>query len=234
MDSNYNDDYYGNDENLYSSALNQNTKNDPGAISIPKKLRKIPIWKIDENSEIPEMPQVVVEMPNDPHYNKLLKEQDDLIAKHQKSINDIKAKIEIERYGNNPERTKLLDDRKKLGDILKPFTDELYTLNEKLYPVKDDMTYYRNEKDLLQREIDFKDMNKLNAEIRRIQEKIGFSSMTMTEEKRTIALKAKLEGQRPKVEKYKELSDALDKLYKDNDESLKRQKVKLPITKFRN
>lgn len=49
--------------------------------------------------------------------------------------------------------------------------------------------------------------------------------MSMTEEKKTISHKTKLEGQRSKVQRFKEISEELDKLYKTHEPSLKKQKV---------
>jgi len=161
----YYDDYYSNEENLYSNAFHTDTKQDSGATTFPKKIRRIPLHKLTETDEIPEMPQVVVEKPNDAHYTKLIKEVEDTVAKHYKSIEEINLKIENEKYGNNPERTSLFEQRKKLVDVLKPTNDELFELNHKMNPVKDDMSYYRGERESIQKEIDFKDITKLNKEI---------------------------------------------------------------------
>lgn len=157
-----NNDYYGYDD-YYTQAVN--TKNDAGSTTISSKQTRIPLYKVKEDTEIPPMPEKI-DKPNDSHYEKLIAEVETQITKHKKSIEEINVKIENERYGNNPERTNLTEQRRKLVESIKPINEQLFKLQEELYPVRGDIDYYKGEKEALAKEIDYKDLNRLNNEIR--------------------------------------------------------------------
>jgi hypothetical protein len=85
-------EYYDDDADYYyNSALKLNTKDgkkfflDAGATRFKGR---IPIYKLklEDESEIPEKPKDILVEPNRKHYDKLIKEVEDQITHHQKSI----------------------------------------------------------------------------------------------------------------------------------------------------
>ena len=159
-------DAYVNDDDYFVTALHgKSTKTDDGSTKFNKKVRRVPIHKITETDEIPEMP-VSMDKPNDNHYTKLIKEIDDSITKHQKSIEGVREQIETEKYGANPERKSLLDQRSKLIEVLKPMNEEINVLNKELNPVKNDINWYKTERDNIYKDVPFKDLDRLNNEIK--------------------------------------------------------------------
>ncbi len=92
-------EYYEDDADYYyNSALKLNTKDgkkieiinkmfiDAGATRFNKG--RIPIYKLklEDETEIPEKPKDILIEPNRKHYDKLIKEVEDQINHHQKSI----------------------------------------------------------------------------------------------------------------------------------------------------
>jgi len=166
MDSNTNE-YHDEYEDYFTSALQgKNTKTDPGSTQTSKKQRRIPIHKLTEEDEIPEMPEIALEKPNDSHYQKLIKECDDAITKHQKSIDELKDQIDTEKFGNNPERKTLLNNKFKLIEELKPLTEQINILNKELQPFHEDLHKLKDDRDSLLKEITYKDADRLENEIK--------------------------------------------------------------------
>ncbi len=167
MDTNVSEylDDYANDDYFTSALQGKNTKHDPGSTQTSQKQRRIPVHKLTEDSELPEMPEVPIDKPNDSHYKKLLKEIDDDIVKHQKSIEELKDQIDTEKFGNNPERKNLLTSKFKLIEELRPLTEQINALNKELQPFHDELHRFKAEKDSLLKEITFKDIDRLNKEI---------------------------------------------------------------------
>jgi chromosome segregation ATPase len=179
---------------------------------------KIPFHKltIEDEENIPERPKDLVEKPNDKHYEKEIKAIDDKINKHRENIEGLKKKINEERNGNNPDRERLKKERDELNKQLEPIQAEIEQRLEKLSGPEEQKKKLKAEKDSLQKEIDIFDVKIIDLEIKSIQEKLGFSSLNMSEEKKLIDKKNRLETQRPKVSKFSTIKDKLDALYKAN------------------
>jgi hypothetical protein len=77
----------------------------------------------------------------------------------------------------------------------------------------------RAQKDSLAKEVDFTKLEVLNAEIRSIQQKLGFSTLSVSEEKKLIEKKTKLEEQKPKVLKLNEMNAQIKELNNSNSDN---------------
>jgi chromosome segregation ATPase len=179
---------------------------------------KIPFHKltIDDEDSIPERPKDIIEKPNDKHYEKEIKALDEKINKHRDNIEGLKKKIKEERDGNNPDRERLKKEREELNKLLEPIDADIKQRLDKLSGPEGEKKKLKAEKDNLQKEIDIFDVKIINQEIKSIQEKLGFSSLNISEEKKLIDRKNRLEAQKPKVAKYSQIKDKLDALYKAN------------------
>lgn len=83
----------------------------------------------------------------------------------------------------------------------------------------------RSQKDALQKEVDFSDIRQIDAEIKSIQNKLGFSSLNMGEEKKLIDRKNRLDTQRPKVAKLSEIKTKLNQINESNKAAYDKLKV---------
>jgi len=180
--------------------------------------------RLTEEDKIPDMP-TKLEKPLDLQFEKQIKEYEQEILNKQKKISEIKEKIDAEKFGANPERKNLLDKKNKLIEAIRPLNHEIKSLDLELHQVKNDINWYKNEKDHLKKEIENWSLEQLLSEIKHLKEKIGFAQMSVTEEKKTIERKLKLEAMIPKVKKFKEYNDALNQIYKENNESLTKIKT---------
>lgn len=162
--------------------------------------RRKPLKYITAEDEIPELPKNVLAKPNDADFEKQIKEIEEKIQKHYQSIEELNEQMKKEKYGNNPELDKLFEERKALSEQMKQLKEVTDEKNKKLDKnASAKIKHLRNEKDLLQREVETDNIVRLNAEIKSIQEKLGFAALTATEEKKLIEKKNKLEAMRPKV-----------------------------------
>ena len=73
------------------------------------------------------------------------------------------------------------------------------------------------QKESLQKELEVYKVEHLNAEIKAIQNKLGFGSITVSEEKKLIDRKLRLEEQKPKVEKFAAAQAKIKKIHDSND-----------------
>jgi uncharacterized coiled-coil DUF342 family protein len=198
-----------------SSKDRKNTKNDAGAT----RFRKIPLHKIDLDSEIPEEPQEKHDKPNDSHYEKELAKIDQEIKNHEKSIDEIKAKIRAERTGNKPGTEDLITKVKELNEKIKEINAQVTDLeNTSKGPVELEKKY-KEKRDKLEKEIDVKNYDKLMSEIRFYQEQLGFGTLSASEEKKIMDKKSRLETQVGSTKAYQETKDKLKSL-KDANKDL--------------
>jgi hypothetical protein len=100
---------------------------------------------------------------------------------------------------------------------LEPINLDIKQRLDKLSGPEAEKKKLKNEKDALQKEVDmFFDIKAIDREIKSIQEKLGFSSLNISEEKKLIDKKNRLEALKPKVAKFSKIKDKLDALYKAN------------------
>ena len=83
-----------------------------------------------------------------------------------KSIDELKDQIDTEKFGNNPERKNLLANKSKFWEELKPLNEQIIALNKELQPFHDELHRLKDEKEMLLKEITYKDAGKLNDEIK--------------------------------------------------------------------
>jgi chromosome segregation ATPase len=219
-------DYY------FNNALKVNNKQgkyinniDPGAVR--SRPGRIPLSKItvEDEEKIPEKPKDILEKPNDKHYEKSLKELDEKLKKHFDSIKNLKEQIKAEKYGNTPEREKLLKEKADLKPKADELSKEIQKLDKELAKPEAERKTLRSQKDLLQKEVDFTDIKQIDAEIKSIQNKLGFSSLNMSEEKKLIDRKNKLDIQKPKVAKLSEIKSKLNEISSSNKSGFDKLKV---------
>ncbi len=73
------------------------------------------------------------------------------------------------------------------------------------------------QKENLQKELEVYKVDALNAEIKAIQHKLGFGAISVSEEKKLIDRKLRLEEQKPKVEKFAAAQAKIKKIHDSND-----------------
>lgn len=199
-ESNYTDEYIYEDAYYDSILHGTSTKHDAGSTQISTKQRRIPIHRLKEDDEIPPMPSVVIEKPNEAHFNKLVKEQQDKIEKHSKNIEQIYEQIESEKFGkNNEERKKMKEKNNTLFEKSKALTEKIKLMEVDLNPILNRTKEIKDQKEQLFKECEFKDYKKLEAEIKSCSDRVAFGNLSVGEEKLEVARKAKLESQKPKV-----------------------------------
>ena len=221
-----NDTYDDNYDYLYETVFRPNTKQDPGASKI-KKIKRIPYYDITIESQIPDEPQEKHDKPNDSHYEKEIKKIEEEIEKHKEEKKKINDQIREEKIGKNPERRKNYDDIKSLAEQIKPLDDDIKNLNEKLREPLKEQKLLKEQRNALESELDIKDYDRLISEIQSIKQKLGYSSsLKVTEEKKLVEKKCKLEPQVSKAKKYKEIRSKLKDLHGQNESAFNELKEK--------
>ena len=175
------------------------------------RIKRIPLYllKVEDENQIPAKPDVILEKPHDKHYEKLIKELKDKIEYHQKSKQEIAEKITKEKYGNNPEIEKLKKVKDDLFAEIEPLSKELNETRELCKGPSDELKNLRALKSQLTNELEITDIDDFNEEIKKIQKKLGFSTLNAPEEKKLIEKKNKLEDQKPKIEKLNQTKKEL-------------------------
>ena len=118
----------------------------------------------------------------------------------------------------NEEKGPLKEKKKQLDDTIKE-------LESKVEGPKRDLEDHRAQKDALAKELEVLKLDSLNAEIKSIQHKLGFSSLSVSEEKKLIERKSRLEAQKPKVERYTQVSAKIRELNEANKEIFEKLRV---------
>lgn len=188
------------------------------------RIKRIPLHqlKVEDENQIPAKPDVILEKPNDKHYEKLIKDLKDKIEYHQKSKQEIAEKITKEKYGNNPEIEKLKKVKDDLFTEIEPLSKELKETRDLCKGPSDELKNLRALKSQLTNELEITDIDDFNEEIKKIQKKLGFSTLNAPEEKKLIEKKNKLEDQKPKIEKLNQTKKRINDLYTKFGPSLKK------------
>jgi hypothetical protein len=191
-----------------------NTKKDAGATRF--KIKKIPFYKITIDTPVPDEPQEKHDPPNEKQYTKDLEAIEKQIKQHEASIASIQDKIEKEIAGNNPELTKVYDEQKALRAELNELKTKIKETEDAIGEPVNKEKALKAERDQLEKEIDYKDYEKLNGMILGLQNDLGFGQLTASEEKKKMALKEKLEAQVVKTKRYQQIRDQIKVIQSTN------------------
>ena len=194
----FEENYFEEEEENYFLTVKANTKTDP-ALTKPKRK---PIRDLTLTDEIPAMPpkHELQDKPNDSNYEKQEKEITSKIDFHKASIKKLREKIQEEKLGvKTPEQKKALEERQLLQNELNEIKAKLDQSTQKVATVRSQLADLKNEKESISKDIDFYSLDSLNNEIKKIQDKLGYGQLSVTEEKAHIDKKRKLEGQREKI-----------------------------------
>jgi hypothetical protein len=130
----------------------------------------------------------------------------------------LKEKRKKERQGNNPEIEKLNKEKDAYKAERQPVLDQIIQLENQVKGPKEQISHLKAEKENLQKEIEFYKVEHLDAEIKTIQHKLGFSSLSVSEEKKLIDRKNRIESQRTKVARYAEVVKLMKTIHDSNDQ----------------
>lgn len=211
------DAYIEDDFNYYRP----NIKKDAGSA----KFRRLKDWQIDLATEVPAEPHEKHDKPNDSHYEKELKKINDKIEEHKKNKLKLLDDIKKEKFGNRPELNDLHTTLKDLNEKLKPIEDDIKTKSETIKAPLEKEKLYKEKKDRLEKEIDIKNVEKLTAQIKYYQEQLGFATLSVTEEKKMMQMKLRLESQVESTKIYCKARDTLKKLRDENKSTFDELKV---------
>ncbi len=103
--------------------------------------------------------------------------------------------------------------------------DQIIQLENQVKGPKEQISSLKAEKENLQKEIEFYKVEALDAEIKSIQHKLGFSSLSVSEEKKLIDRKNRIESQRTKVARYAEVVKKMKTIHDSNDQIFAKLKV---------
>lgn len=201
------------DENIYYHGKNKNDfKHDMRAARFKKK----PIHKITVDDEVPEEPKEKRDKPNDSHYEKELAKIQEQIEKHKKNKDDLHEKKRQEKFGKNPKLKECHEELKVIKEALEPIEKQIIDITSKINGPLEEEKRLKVERDRLDKEVDLKDYDKMKWEIEQMQEKLGFGTLTASEEKKIMDKKSRLESQLPKCKKLTEIKKKLKQIKDDN------------------
>lgn len=187
--------------------------------------------KLEDEAEIPEKPKNPLIQPNQKHHDKELAAIDEEIKKHKKSIEELKDKIQKEKFGDNPEITRITKEKDDLKAKREPINAQITEIETTLKKPREELAALKSEKEHLGKEIDVFKIESLSAEIRAIQQKLGFSSLSISDEKKLIDRKSRLDSQKPKVQKYSEISAKIKALHDSNEAGFSKLKSLYEVRK---
>ena len=215
-------DNYNNDNNIIDKALG-NIKDDPASARSRPRRKPINQLTLEDEVSIPKMPDKIIKKPNEEEFNKKI---EDLIQQKKKkgaNISEYYAKINEERTGVKKddksnifkEKKELLVKRNELAKFIQNEDKDVVPLRNTLRELTDEVRKYERYHFSNKPEV-------ILAQIRDIKEKLSFSELTSTEEKKLIEKKPLLEEyykQLKKLHDFKEKNkDALNKTSKERKE----------------
>lgn len=178
--------------------------------------------KIEDEELIPKKPEVILEKPNDKHYEKVIKELNDKITHHKNSIKEYREKIKLEKIGNNPEIATLKQSKDEVNGKIDAIKTELDELKKTCDGVSQTVKSLRDQRASLENELEVKNLDDFTEQLRSIQKKLGYGTFNAVEEKKLIEKKSKLELQRPKIIKLSEVSKRIKELNDKHGPQLKK------------
>jgi len=202
-------DFIEDDVDMY---YKPNIKKDAGAT----RLKIVPEWKIDLNTEVPDEPQEKHDHPNDKHYEKELEKIDNEIKNHQKNKEDLIKKKRDERFGNRPELNQLHEELKTLNEETTNLTNQIKAKEANVKGPIAKAKDLKDERNKLEKGIDIKNVEKLLETIKYYQEQLGFATLSAQEEKKMMDSKIRLESQVKDTKKYNKVKEELKKLNDEN------------------
>lgn len=224
-DEEFYDDYNENDNYYIDKALG-NIKDDPG--SVRSRPRRIPVYwiQLDDKDKIPKMPEKILREPNDKEFQKRI---DDLKADNEKKKKSIDEQIEKrrqERMGvKSDDKKNVFNQMKEINAQIKKLTDEINAKESVIQPIRNKLNDLNNKLKEFERYKFPMNEKKVATEIRKIQEKISFSAINVTQETELINRKALLEDYQKALKPYlafrKENREKLDVTKKPREERKK-------------
>ncbi len=137
----------------------------------------------------------------------------------------MKEKIKAEKFGNNPEIAKITQEKDQYKKERELVLAQILELEGHIKGPKEQLQSLKSEKQSLQKEIEFYKVEALDAEIKSIQQKLGFSSLSVGEEKKLIDRKNRIEAQKPKVIRYAEAVKRMKTIHDSNDQVFSKLKI---------
>ena len=185
-DEEFYDDYNENDNYYIDKALG-NIKDDPG--SVRSRPRRIPVYwiQLEDKDTIPKMPEKILREPNDKEFQKRI---DDLKADNEKKKKSIDEQIEKrrqERMGvKSDDKKNVFNQMKEINAQIKKLTDEINAKESVIQPIRNKLNDLNNKLKEFERYKFPMNEKKVATEIRKIQEKISFSAINVTQETELI------------------------------------------------
>lgn len=184
------------------------------------KPKREPLWKITKDSIIPEEPQEKHDKPNESKHNKEIEEFNKKIEEHKKSLNDLYDKKKKVKSGGDPDFEKVItrirDIKTELDELNKNKLELQSTIEKPLQKEKE----LKAEKEKIEKDLTYKNLEKAQADVLQMQDQLGFSQLSVGEEKKLMDKKKKVEEQIPKLKKLSKVRDELNKVRNDNKEPL--------------
>lgn len=191
------DDYY------YEETYKYDIKHDLGSATF----KKTPLHQIGSNSQIPEEPQERHDKPNDSHYEKEIKRIDEEIEKHRQHKKEISQKLLEEKVGKYPELKQHYDEIKTLNQQLENLSTYLEKANSEYRTNLEITNRLKRRKNELGEQIDVKNSDKLQEELKKIEEQLSDQSVSEEEKKKLIQKRTSLNFEIPIVKEHDEISE---------------------------
>lgn len=224
-------DFIEDDVDMY---YKPNIKKDAGST----RLKIVPEWKIDLATEVPDEPQEKHDHPNDKHYEKELEKIDADIKNHLKNKDELIKKKRDGRFGNKPELNQLHDELKALNEETTALTNQIKDKEAKVKGPIEKAKELRDKRNKLEKDIDIKNVEKLQETIKYYQEQLGFATLSAQEEKKMMDSKIRLESQVANTKSYNKVKEELKKVTDENkvafDEIKALRDKKAPLVERKN
>jgi len=212
LTNNNQEDYIEDDFNVY---YRKNIKKDPGSL----RLKIIPDWKINLETPVPDEPQEKHEQPNDNHYKKEIEKIENKIKEHTANREALNKQKESEISGEKPENKSVFDEIKDLKGKIEDLDKKIKEKIEKNKDLIEKEKKLKSIKAKYEKEVEIKNVEKLQQTIRYYQEQLGFATLSAQDEKKIMQHKTKLEGQLEGTKKYCKARDDLKALRDGNKSS---------------
>ena len=212
------DDYYNEYDNYYIDKALGNIKDDPG--SARSRPRRIPVYKIQltDEEKIPPMPDKILKEPKDDEFQKRIDELKAQNQKKQESIKEYIEKIKQEKMGvKSDEKGNLFDKLKEVNNQIKDLTSIIDAAEQEILPLRTKFNTLNDKVKSYEKYHLPNHLNKLNAEIKKIKEKISFAPVSVNEE-------AELTNRKYLLEEYQKVLKELVEFKKEHSEELNKSR----------
>ena len=216
-----NEEFYDDDvasDNYYIEKALGNIKDDPG--SRRSRPKRIPIYMIqlEDKDKIPKMPEKIFPKPDDEKYQKKIDELKEKSNAKKKSIQELFEKLKQEKMGiKSDDKNNVFNRKKEILTQIEELNNQIKAEENDILPIRKKFNDLSDKVKSYEKYYFGTNLQKLGQEFKKIQEKLSFGEISVSEEN-------ELRNKKNILDEYQKVLSEFQNFKKENNEKLNKTK----------